>query len=226
MKKISYFLILFFLFFNAAASFADIFYANGDGKKKQIALTFDDGPGINTSEILMILKEKNIKATFFISGFSAVGNKEKIKQIFDSGNELANHTYSHVNFFKYDKDDIEDKMKSEIIKNEKLIYEITGYKTKLLRIPNGFSRPPAKKVAKELGYVLVNWSFGCDWNTKLTQEQMYESYKKNIKAGAIFLMHDKIRSKKLSAFLPQLIDDIKKDGYELVTVSELLDLKQ
>ncbi|MDD3730131.1 MAG: polysaccharide deacetylase family protein, partial [Endomicrobiaceae bacterium] len=63
MKRISYFLILFFLFFNAASSFADIFYANGDGKKKQIALTFDDGPGINTSEILMIIKEKNIKAT-------------------------------------------------------------------------------------------------------------------------------------------------------------------
>lgn len=225
MKKLLYFLILFFLIFTATKSFSDIFYANGDGKKKQISLTFDDGPGVNTAEILQILKEKNVKATFFISGSSVHGNKDTVKAIYDSGNEIANHTYSHVNFFKYKKDDIEDKIKAEIIKCENLVKDITGYKTKLLRIPHGFSRPPAKKVAKELGYTIVNWSFGCDWNTKLTQEQMYESYKKNIKAGAIFLMHDKIKSKKVINFLPQLIDDIKQEGYDIVTVSELLDLK-
>lgn len=225
MKKLLYFLILFFLIFTATKSFADVFYANGDGKKKQIALTFDDGPGKNTKEILDILKEKNIKATFFISGSSVHGHKDTVKSIYDSGNEIANHTYSHVNFFKYKNDDIEDKIKAEIIKCENLVKDITGYKTKLLRIPHGFSRPPSKKVAKELGYTIVNWSFGSDWNTKLTQEQMYESYKKNIKAGAIFLMHDKIRSKKVINFLPQLIDDIKQEGYDIVTVSELLDLK-
>lgn len=224
MKKLLYFLILCVFTCATTISFADVFYANGDGKKKQISLTFDDGPGINTPEILKILKEKNVKATFFIYGNSVNGNKDIVKAVYDSDNEIANHTYSHVNFFKYKKDDIEDKIKSEIIKTENLIKEITGYKTKLLRMPHGFSRPPSKKVAKELGYTMVNWSFGCDWNTKLTQEQMYELYKKNIKAGAIFLMHDKIRSKKVINFLPQFIDDIKQEGYDIVTVSELLDL--
>lgn len=214
------------LCFAVSFSFAGVFYANGDGKKKQMSLTFDDGPGINTPEILQILKEKNVKATFFISGSSASELKKTVKAVYDSGNEVANHTYSHVNFFKYKKDDIEEKIKSEILKSENIIYEITGFKTKVVRIPHGFSRQPAQKAAKELGYVMVNWSFGCDWNTKLTKEQMYESYKKNIKAGAIFLMHDKIKSKKVAEFLPQLIDDIKKEGYEIVTVSELLDLKQ
>lgn len=226
MKKILYFPILFFLIFTVTKSFADIFYANGDGNKKQIALTFDDGPGANTPEILQILREKKVKATFFVYGSSANGNRDIVKAVYDSGNEIANHTYSHVNFFQYKKDDIEDKIKSEIIKTENLIKEITGYKTKLVRMPHGFSRPPSKKVAKELGYTIVNWSFGCDWNTKLTQEQMYEAYKKNIKAGAIFLMHDKIRSKKVINFLPKLIDDIKQEGYDIVTVSVLLDLEQ
>ncbi|GAB1402713.1 hypothetical protein MASR1M68_16240 [Elusimicrobiota bacterium] len=226
MKKLFYCLMLFFLIFTATKSSADIFYANGDGKKKQIALTFDDGPGVNTAEILQILEEKKVKATFFIYGSSVKGNKDVVKAVYDSGNEVANHTYSHINFFQYKKDDIEDKIKSEIIKTENLIKEITGYKTKLLRMPHGFSRPPSKKVAKELGYIMVNWSFGCDWNTKLTQEQMYEAYKKNIKAGAIFLMHDKIKSKKIVNLLPQLIDDIKQKGYDIVTVSELLGLEQ
>ncbi|MDD5020592.1 MAG: polysaccharide deacetylase family protein [Endomicrobiaceae bacterium] len=224
MKKILYFLILFFLIFTETSSFSDVFYANGDGKKKQIALTFDDGPGKNTKEILDILKEKNIKATFFISGSSVHGKKATVKAIYDSGNEIANHTYSHVNFFKYKKPDIEDKIKSEIFKCETIIHAITNYKTKLLRIPHGFSRAPSQKVAKELGYIIVNWSFGCDWNTKLTQEQMYQLYKKNIKSGAIFLMHDSKKSKKVVNFLPQLIDDIKQEGYDIVTVSELLNL--
>ncbi len=226
MKKLLYCLILCIFACATTIAFADIFYANGDGKKKQIALTFDDGPGVNTQEILQILEEKKVKATFFIYGSSVKGNKDVVKAVYDSGNEVANHTYSHINFFQYKKDDIEDKIKSEIIKTENLIKEITGYKTKLLRMPHGFSRPPSKKVAKELGYIMVNWSFGCDWNTKLTQEQMYEAYKKNIKAGAIFLMHDKIKSKKIVNLLPQLIDDIKQKGYDIVTVSELLGLEQ
>jgi peptidoglycan/xylan/chitin deacetylase (PgdA/CDA1 family) len=224
MKKILYFLILFFSISATTTSFSDVFYANGDGKKKQISLTFDDGPGANTKEILEILKDKDVKATFFVSGSSARKNKALISTIYTAGHEIANHTYSHINFFKYKNNDIEDKIKSEIFKCETVIHAITNYKTKLVRIPYGFSRSPSQKVAKELGYIMVNWSFGCDWNTKLTQEQMYQLYKKNIKAGAIFLMHDPKKSKKMVNFLPQLIDDIKQEGYDIVTVSELLNL--
>ncbi|MFA7074101.1 MAG: polysaccharide deacetylase family protein [Endomicrobiaceae bacterium] len=218
-------LLLFCLFFSSFAAGGQIFYANGNGKKKQISLTFDDGPGAATREILKILKDNDVKATFFLLGVSVQSKKQLVKEIYEQGNELANHTYNHFNFYKYKKDDLHEKMREELLKCEDLINQITGYKTKIVRFPHGFAREAAKKIAGENGYVIVTWSFGCDWHTKLTEQEMYESYKKNIKSGAIFLMHDLGKNKKVIAFLPKLIDDIKKEGYEIVTVSELLGIK-
>jgi len=224
MKKI--FLVLCCLSLASFIYAGEIFYANGNGKKKQVALTFDDGPGAATQEILKILKEKDVKATFFILGVSAQTKKDLVKEIYDQGHELANHTYNHFNFYKYKKNDIHEKMKKEILKCENLVKEITGYKTNIVRFPHGFSRDIAKKIADENAYTIVTWSFGCDWQTKMSQDEMYKSYKKNIKSGAIFLMHDLGKNKKVIGFLPQFIDDIKKDGYELVTVSNLLNIKE
>ncbi|MDD3921944.1 MAG: polysaccharide deacetylase family protein [Endomicrobiaceae bacterium] len=223
MKKI--FLILCCLHFVSFLYASNVFYANGESTKKQIALTFDDGPGACTEEILKILKDKDVKATFFLLGVSIQPKKQLVKDIYEQGHQIANHTYNHFNFYKYKKDDIHEKMQEELLKCEQLINKIIDYKTKIVRFPHGFSRNLAKQIAKENGYIIVTWSFGCDWQTKLSRDEMYEQYKKNIKSGAIFLMHDLGKNKKVVSFLPQLIDDIKKEGYELVTINELLNIK-
>ncbi|MFA7674770.1 MAG: polysaccharide deacetylase family protein, partial [Endomicrobiia bacterium] len=178
-----------------------------------------------TEEILKILKDKDVKATFFLLGVSIQPKKQLVKDIYEQGHQIANHTYNHFNFYKYKKDDIHEKMQEELLKCEQLINKIIDYKTKIVRFPHGFSRNLAKQIAKENEYIIVTWSFGCDWQTKLSRDEMYEQYKKNIKSGAIFLMHDLGKNKKVVSFLPQLIDDIKKEGYELVTINELLNIK-
>lgn len=224
MKKILFvLLILQFLTYGVYAS--NIFYASGSGKKKQIALTFDDGPGANTQEILEILKDKDIKATFFLLGTCVKKRPQIAKEIYENGHEIANHTYSHINFFKYNNSDKKQKINEELLKCEQEIERACGYKTKIVRFPYGFSRQPAISVASENGYFVVNWSFGCDWQKNLSKEKMLEDYTKNIKSGAIFLMHTLSKNEKLAYLLPKLIDNAQKSGYEIVTISELLELK-
>jgi peptidoglycan/xylan/chitin deacetylase (PgdA/CDA1 family) len=91
-------------------------------------------------------------------------------------------------------------------------------------MPYGYVRAWVKEVAKEKGYVLVNWSFGCDWK-KMNAEQLAQAYIKNIGPGAIFLMHDggKGREPTVEA-LPKIIEEIQKRGYKIVPVGEMLGL--
>ena len=72
----------------------------GSGRNKLIALTFDDGPGLNTEEILKILDDKQVKATFFMLGNSIEKRPDLVKEVYSKGHEIANHTYNHINFFK------------------------------------------------------------------------------------------------------------------------------
>jgi peptidoglycan/xylan/chitin deacetylase (PgdA/CDA1 family) len=222
MKKILVFFLLFC--FTLCHAQTKVFYADGPGKDKKVALTFDDGPGKTTKKILEILDEKQVKATFFMLGNRVVKNPEAAKEIAQKGHEIANHTYGHVNFFKYEGEDKAGKIKDELLKSEKVIEKITGAKPFLVRYPHGYSRKDAISAAQENGYYVINWSFGADWDLKLTSEEMYKKYAGAIKNGAIFLMHDS--NTKAAVILADFIDEIKKNGYEIVTVSELIGLKK
>lgn len=224
MKKILLCILVFLFVFQCVfAKSGDIVY-KGNKNKKQIALTFDDGPGKSTLKILKILEDENIKATFFLFGVAVDRHPNLVKEVYDHGHEIASHTYGHFNFYKYDKDDIEYRIKREITKNEKAIGKvIENYKPSLLRYPHGYTSDLAIQIAKDKGYKIINWTFGCDWELDLTQDQMYKAYKKNIKNGTIFLMHDSWNNENVINFLPDLIKDIKEKGYEIVTVSELIE---
>ncbi|MCL2390386.1 MAG: polysaccharide deacetylase family protein, partial [Endomicrobia bacterium] len=164
--------------------------------------------------------------TFFMLG-SQVEKKPKLaKEVFEAGHEVQSHMYSHISFFKYEKEDKYEKMKDELLKAERIIEKNTGVKPYLVRFPYGYSKDDAKKVVSESGYKIINWTFGCDWDRKLTAEEMRKKYAGKIKGGAIFLMHDLNYNERLLSFLGDFIDEIKAQGYELVTVSELLDLKK
>ncbi|MGA2090952.1 MAG: polysaccharide deacetylase family protein [Endomicrobiales bacterium] len=203
----------------------EVFYAQGKGDKKAIALTFDDGPGPWTERILAVLKEHNVKATFFMEGQQAQYRPKLVVAVRDGGHEIGNHTYSHKNFYAYKKDDKKEVLERELQQASQYIDKASGVTPHLLRMPYGYCKEWSREVASKQGYVMINWSFGCDWN-KMTPTAVYEAYAKNIHAGAIFLMHDGGSNRKSTyEALPKLIDEIKRQGYELVTVSQLLGIK-
>jgi chitin deacetylase len=198
------------------------FYTHGPRDQKVLALTFDDGPGPWTERVLDVLKKYNVKATFFMEGDQVEFRGAIAKKVLEAGHEIGNHTYSHMNFYAYKKDDREKVLAREIQKSGEFIFKATGVKTILLRMPNGFSREWARNAAQKENYALVNWTFGCDWK-KMPTEQLSAVYIKNIQPGAIFLMHDggKNRERTVTA-LPVIIEEIQKQGYKIVPVGELI----
>ena len=222
MKKIL--LTLLFCLFNLSIIEAKTFYTDGNKLEKKVVLTFDDGPGKVTKKILEILKQKKVKATFFMLGASVVDNPSLAKTVLDAGHEIANHTYGHINFYTYKNEDKSLKMEQEILQTESVIENILGVKTFLVRFPYGYAKQDSIQVASKLGYYVINWSFGTDWQN-MPANEMYLEYKNAISNGAIFLMHDLFENEKVISFLGDFIDDIKNSGYDIVTVSQLLDIK-
>lgn len=201
------------------------FFTRGSSINNEIALTFDDGPGLNTKEILRILDKKDVKATFFLLGTSVVKRPKLVKEIYNKGHELANHTYNHINFVRYTKEDKKEKIKNEILQCQDLIKSITGYRTKLVRFPYGYSKDDALDLARDLNYKIINWTFGMDWEKEVVYEEMLAQYLDNAQPGTIFLMHDLSNNPKIIKILPILIDSLKEKKYKFVTVSELINKK-
>jgi peptidoglycan/xylan/chitin deacetylase (PgdA/CDA1 family) len=201
-----------------------ILYSCGSNHDKKIALTFDDGPGQSTKEILQILKKVNAKATFFMLGERIQKNPELAKEVFALGHEIANHTYEHKNFYDYNGEDKMHEMEKGLLKCEKIIKKMLNVKPFFVRFPYGYAKHDAIKVARDNGYYVVNWSFGIDW-AKIGAEEMHRKYKHAIRNGAIFLMHDLPKNSKVLLFLEAFVNEIKEAGYEIVTLSNLLNIK-
>lgn len=198
------------------------FYAQGSSAKKAVALTFDDGPGPSTAQILAVLKERNVRATFFMEGTQARYRPALVAAVRDGGHEIANHTYSHVNYYLTPEAGREDILRREIAEGERYIVKAASVTPRLLRMPNGYAKKWARDVAGACGYDMINWTFGCDWQP-MTMAKKLDGYVRSIKPGAIFLLHDGGgRRGSTIELLPALIDEIRRQGYEIVTVGELL----
>ena len=210
----------------AAGAEAGKFYASGDGKKPQFALTFDDGPGYITADLLKLLEKHNAKASFFMLGSSARAMPGSAKMVYAAGHLVGNHTDTHMNWFKKGKSPDKEKVLAAEIKNAgAAIEKATGARPTLLRMPNGYDRPWSQRVAGGLGYTLVNWTYGSDW-TKLPEEKMTAEYLKALKPGAILLLHDgggKVREKTLR-IVERILEEASKKGLKPVRLDELLGL--
>ncbi len=190
---------------------------------KKIALTFDDGPHpYYTAEILEILAEYDVKATFFLIGDNVTRHPEIVKMVYEEGHEIGNHTFSHANLKNADYETVT----REIGETEKVVLNTVEYKTKLLRPPEGLWGENVCRAAIENQYTVVCWSIDTrDW-AHTPVDRMVNYVLGSAEAGDIVLFHDFVSGKSptpeaLKIIIPALIED----GYELVTVSELMGLK-
>ena len=189
-------------------------------EKKVVALTFDHSWGNTfTPSILDTLKQNNIKATFFIMGPWAKKYPEVAKRIMTDGHEIASHGYRHQNYG----DMTREWVKEDIEKSHALIKEITGVDAKLIRPPNGHYSKQSLQVTAEMGYQTIIWNIdSLDWKNP-GRDVIVERVVKRLKPGGIILMHASDTPVQTADALPILLDKIKAQGYEIVTVGQLLD---
>ncbi len=188
-----------------------------DGNK-YMALTFDDGPSSYTGRILDILKQYGVKATFFNLG----GNVNSTsKTVVDNGNEMASHTNQHMNLPKCDR----DTLRSEITTAFDAIEQASGVRPQMIRAPYGAFTSTEWARSGDLISCNVLWNIDTlDWE-RPGAEAIKNTVLSNAYNGAIALMHDGggNREQDIEA-LPGIIEGLQADGYQLVTVSELMEL--
>jgi len=184
---------------------------------KKVALTFDDGPSKKyTLKYLEVLREKQVKATFFLVGRNVQKSPVLTALIAGEGHEIANHTYDH--YIKKMSDAV---IKDQISRTSRLLKEWTQQEIKYVRPPGGNNSIKMKSVAAELQMQVVMWNVDPqDWKEGTTPAQIIASVKKQLTPGAIIVLHEG-KPQTLKA-LPALIDELRQDGWEFVTISELL----
>ena len=188
---------------------------------KKAYLTFDDGPTTKaTAKILDILKEEDVKATFFVVSTFMKTNPELVKRMVDEGHIVGNHTMTHPNMSKMST--MED-FKSEIEPMEEMYKEITGKDMKkFYRPPQGVYSELNLKMAHELGYKTIFWSLAyVDWyqDKQPSKEEAFNKLIPRLHNGAIILLHS--TSKTNAEILDELIQKIKQEGYEFSDLEEL-----
>ena len=191
-------------------------------EKKVIALTFDDGPWPgSTAKVLDILKKNNIKSTFFVVGQNVKNYPELTKRIVTEGHTIANHTwhhwYHHMN---------PQTAAYEVANTTDIIYKTTGVKTSLFRPPGGNMKNGVVDYAKSNKYAVIMWSSDSVDYSRLAVPRLINNIFRAAKPGGIVLMHDGggDRSHTIKA-LPEIINKFRKQGYEFVTVPELLEMQ-
>jgi len=187
-----------------------------------IAMTFDDGPSAeNTPRLLEILKQRNIKVTFFLIGQNVAAHPDIVRQILADGHEIGNHTWTHPQLSKLS----DDKVTSEITKTQDAIKDASGYTPTLLRPPYGAITPRQREwIASQFGLNVILWSVDpFDWkrpgSAVVTQRILSQ-----VRPGAIILSHD-IHKQTVDA-MPATLDGLIAKGYKFVTVSQLIALNK
>ncbi len=199
-------------------------YSSHANESKKIAITFDDGPHPRYTPIILdILAEYNAHATFFIIGDNAKNYPELLCRIQKEGHEIGNHTYLHENLQK----NTPQTIRQQILDAERTILELTDQRTKLLRPPGGLYDEQVCKTAHALDYEVILWTIDTkDWSHP-TVDEIVEKVETNIKSGDIILCHDFIGggSTPTPDALRRILPDLLREGYEFVTVSELIHSK-
>lgn len=205
--------------------YPNTFFMSGANTKSKIALTFDDAPDATfTPLVLDILKKKGVKATFFVVGNRIEKYPEIAKRIVKEGHTIGNHSYNHANFTKLN----DEEFREQINKTDTLIKNTIGFSSNIMRPPYG------NVTEKQIHWLagqhkkIVYWNVdSLDWKG-LKAKQVINNVLPYVRPGSIILQHSGTGnggdlSGTVNA-LPIIIDELKKKGFNLVTVPELLNI--
>ena len=185
-------------------------------ERPMIALTFDDGPSRFTDYILNLLEQHNARATFFVLGYRVEARRDTVLRAVNIGSEIAGHTWSHHSLSKLSCQAIAETIQA----TSAIIYEVTGVSPRFFRPPYGWLNDNVANISGELGYSVVNWTLDpMDWKYRDAQT-IYDTIMNQVEEGAIILLHD-IHPTTVAA-MELVIPSLIAEGYQLVTVSELL----
>ncbi len=190
-----------------------------DAEEKVVLVTIDDAPDKHSMEMAKTLKSQNIPAIFFVNGhFLATDEKkQQLKEIYEMGFMIGNHTYSHSDL----KGLTEEQQREEIMKVNDLVKEITGEKPKFFRAPFGSNTDFSKQLVADEQMVLMNWTYGYDWEKQYQDAQALTDIMVNteyLNNGANLLMHDRDWTDKA---LPGIIQGLADKGYGFVDPKEI-----
>ena len=187
-----------------------------DPDKPMIAITFDDGPGAYTDRLLDIFEKHGGRGTFFLVGNQVKKRTETVQRMVADGHEVAGHSWNHRQLTKLTGEELEE----QFMKPRAAVYKATGVDPVIMRPPYGSYNDSVSKVAKDLGISAINWNVDTlDWKNK-NADAVYRECMKGLKDGNIILCHD-IHKTTVDA-MEKVIPAIIAEGYQLVTVTELL----
>ena len=193
---------------------------DSEGEKKLVALTFDDGPNTTTTnEVLDVLEKYGVKASFFLIGVNINDDSAKaVKRAYDMGCDIGNHSKTHSNMTELTDEEIVDEIKYV----DDCVYEITGEYPK-------YFRPPYiavnNKMFDLIDETFINGFGVTDYDDRVTAEIRHMRVMKQVKDGAIILLHDAQGNSQTVEALDLIIPDLISEGYELVTLTELFERK-
>lgn len=164
-------------------------FSDGPRTDKRVALTFDDGPGVVTADLLDLLKERGAQATFFVLGRSMRDHPGLVRRMIAEGHQVGCHSDTHPDFSKVPEDKRVAKLEQEIARCRETCAAEDGTPVHFMRMPYGYDRPWVKEVARRQQLVLVNWTFGEDWK-RLPEDEMIREYRRHLHNGSILLLHD------------------------------------
>lgn len=185
---------------------------NGSRYEDRVALTFDDGPGPDTPEVMRILEEGGAGATFFVTGAAASRAPEVLDEMMRSGFELGSHSMAHEQYPTFE----------SIQGVADIVQAATGFEPCLFRPPYGLVDAATEAAATEAGMATVLWDVdSSDYAAPSAAEVLAQA--EQAESGSILVMHDGPEQRDATVeALPTLIRDLKSKGFELVTVTELL----
>lgn len=250
MKKIKFHILFVLLLFICTVALSIIYYKSADislhrlnisknevrkvkahdsdkdeQEKKIIYLTFDDGPSSRiTCEILDTLKEKGVNATFFVVGYKIKGHEDVIRRIYDEGNGIGLHSFTH-DYKKLYRNN--ESFINEMEQTENEVYRAAGIRTKIIRFPTGSKNHLNKDLAEELhkrGYKVFDWNACASdgINYRIPAESLYNEVIKSSKkwTKVVLLMHCDEMNKNTCRIMPRVIDHFKDNGYEFKIIDD------
>lgn len=181
-----------------------------------VALTFDDGPGPSTLQVVTALSQGGVPGTFFMIGKQVAAYPKLAKAVATGGNEIGNHTWSHLKLTTLSASGVDQ----QLARANAIIAKDTGQRVSLLRPPYGAMNPAVHAAARKAGLAMALWNVDTlDWKTRSTERTVAAALG-GAKPGSIILMHDIYPT--TAAAVPGIIAGLKAKGYTLVTVSTLL----